>query len=226
MCSWPLKPCHHRDDSARVAWGKSKAAPKPEAIESRFSSGECILELGSEMRQLYVVQSGHVRLEAAGHGESRLLGPGSLFGEVTAITGTPSPYRVEADDETTLLVIDVPLLNRLCRESSEFAFRLIHQLADDLGGALASGPMPMQARSLALGGALEALGSVILERSAGVTAPCEIDGKLGELAGDAGLSLQSAYLALHSMLDKRWLRLVDDRLSLLQRDELKALGRT
>ena len=196
---------------------------KPEAIESRFSAGECILKVGSELRQLYVVQSGHVRLEAPSHGESRLLEPGSVFGEVTAITGAPSPYRVKADDDTVLLVIDLPLLNRLCQESSEFAFRLIYQLADDLGGALASGPMPMRARSLALGGALEGLGFVLLKRSAGAAAPCEIEGRLRDLAGDAGLSLHSAYLALHSMLDKRWLRLVDDQLSLLQREELQAL---
>ncbi len=192
-----------------------------EATECRFSAGDCILEVGSERRQLYVVQSGHVRLEAPSRGESRLLGPGSLFGEVTAITGTPSPYRVQADGDTTLLVIGVPLLNRLCRESSEFAFRLIQQLADDLGGALAAGPMPE--RGLAPSGALEVLGSVILKRSAGATAPCGIDGTLGDLAGDAGLSLHSAYMALHSMLDKRWLRMADDQLSLLQREELEAL---
>ena len=176
-----------------------------EATECRFSAGDCILEVGSERRQLYVVQSGHVRLEAPSRGESRLLGPGSLFGEVTAITGTPSPYRVQADGDTTLLVLDVPLLNRLCRESSEFAFRLIQQLAEDLGGAL------------------EVLGSVILKRSAGAAAPCEIDGTLGDLADDAGLSLHSAYMALHSMLDKRWLGMGDDQLRLLQREELEAL---
>ncbi len=197
------------------------AAMTSEATERRFSAGDRILEVGSERRQLYVVQSGHVRLEAPSRGESRLLGPGALFGEVTAISGTPSPYRVQADGETTLLVIDVPLLNRLCRESSEFAFRLIQQLADDLGGALAAGPMPE--RGQAPGGALEVLGSVILKRTAGATAPCGIDGTLADLAGDAGLSLHSAYTALHSMLDKRWLGMGDDQLRLLQREELEAL---
>ncbi len=70
---------------------------------------------------------------------------------------------------------------------------------------------------------LEVLGSVILKRCAGAAAPCGIDGTLGDLAGDAGLSLHGAYMALHSMLDKRWLRMADDQLSLLQREELEAL---
>ncbi len=200
------------------------AAAKPEQIESRFSAGECILELGSKARELYVVRSGLVRLEAGGQGESRLLGPGELFGEITAITGTPSPYRAEADDDAAVLVIDLPLLNRLCLENAEFAFRLIRQLAEDLGGALlASAPVRILAPGAALGGALEALGAAILRRAAGAGAPCAIEGKLSELAADAQLSMRTAYLALHTILDKRWLRLTDEQLTLLQRDELEAL---
>lgn len=197
---------------------------KAEKIERRFSAGECILELGSKARELYVIRAGNVRLRENGNGADHLLGPGALFGEITAITGTPAAYRAEADDDTTLLVIDLPLLNRLCLESPEFAFRLIRHLAGRAGEAPRR---PAVARVEAVraqpGKALEALGAVILERSSDGGTPCVVKGNLRDLAEDADLSLRSAYIALHSLLDKRWLRLVDDQLTLLKREELEAL---
>lgn len=67
---------------------------------------------------------------------------------------------------------------------------------------------------------------MILKRSAGSDSPCMVEGKLRDLAQDTGLSMLATYSALHSLLDKRWLRLVDDELTLLQREELEALART
>jgi len=227
MRSSYLKAKRLRDDSARGALrpnpSKAENSMKPEQIESRFSAGECILALGSKVRQLYVICSGHVRLEGASSSEGRL-GPGELFGELTAITGIPSPYRAEAEEDVVLIVVDLALLNQLCHENSDFTFRLIRHLADELGQAAHTSASGRAARATPLAGALEALGAVLLKRSDEGGASAIVEGNLRELAKDAGLPMRTAYYALHDILDKRWLRLVDDQLSVLQQKELEDLA--
>jgi len=200
---------------------------KPDEIERQFSAGECIIELGSKLRVLYVIQTGQVQLRGPSGGDECSLGPSAIFGELTAIAGTPSPYRAVAQEDTRVLLIELPLLNRLCLQNPDFTFRLIRHLASSSSPSL---PLAVSAGTGAAGGsaggALEALAGVILKRSTGSDSPSTVEGKLRDLAQDTGLSMLTTYAALHSLLDKRWLRLIDDELTLLQREELEALARS
>jgi CRP/FNR family transcriptional regulator len=196
----------------------------PEEIERHFSPGDRILDAGSRVRELYVIRSGKVRLTSGSEEEGALLGPGDLFGELAAILGMPVPYDAMAEGETSVLALDVPNLNRLCRENTEFSFRLIRHLASEMAGVPreASESDSPAARSRK-GGDLEAFASVILDRSRSGEPPAIVDGKLQDLATGANLTMTEAYNALHEFLDRHWVCLVDDQLSLLEREELEAL---
>src|SRR5258705_8315309 len=96
------------------------ARMKPEEIERRFAKGETIVQRGARERTLYVVHAGNVLIHANEGQAPYLLGPGDVFGEASAILGRASSFRAEAEGDTSVLAIDVTLLNTLIRESTEF----------------------------------------------------------------------------------------------------------
>jgi len=183
---------------------------KPEELERSFACGEPILERGARTRELYIVRSGRVRIDAGGGEPSRHLVGGAVFGELSAILGEPSPYAARADDTAVVLVLDLPLLNRMCRESPDFSMRMMRHLALAWSDTLTRTPSPdvgVDGQSLAL------LAGAILRRSAHGEAGA-VSGNLEELAGEAGLGMLVAHRALHEFLERGWVQLADDVLSI------------
>jgi hypothetical protein len=111
---------------------------KPEEIERRFAKGDTIVERGSPERTLYVVRGGSVLIHVNEGQAPYLLGPGDVFGEVASILGRPSSFRAEAEGDTTVLAVDVSLLNSLIRER-RVRVPLIQVLAERIGHAREEG---------------------------------------------------------------------------------------
>ncbi len=191
---------------------------KPSEIERRYAAQEAIVERGSTSRELYVIRSGEVRLEGADPERSLLLGPGDMFGEIAAILGEPNSARAVAESEVTVVVIGVPLLNRLCVENADFSFRLIRHLAERVANPGESAP------NLEPSDDLSGLAQAILRRTASSDCPALVEGMLSDLSKDAGIQMIDTYLLVQSLLEKRVLRLAEDRLSLLERDKLEAIS--
>ncbi len=187
---------------------------KPEEVERSFSADQCILEHGASVRELYIVRSGTVRIEARDGRVARRLAGGAVFGEISAILGQASPYCAIADDDAVVLVLDLPLLNRMCRESAEFSMRMIRHLASEwmreIDGSGESG------------GDTATLAGVLLRRQvsqgSGPVADC-----LAELAAEARLPMVVAYRALHELLDRGWVQLTEDQLTVVSPESLEAL---
>lgn len=196
---------------------------KPKDIERRFSGGQCIVERGAEGERLFVIRSGNVLLAHRDGDPPRLLSEGDVFGETAAILGQPYPFRAEAHGEVELLVLDVALLNRLCSENAEFTFRLIHHLAGQVGAVRAGDADPPEDGRQTAG--RRAFAKAIHRRRLGGESPVVVNGKLADLAEEAGISLLEAYYALHELLDERIVRLVDDQLSLLEPEALDGVRR-
>ena len=185
---------------------------KAPEIERRFGAGDCILAAGSVARELYVVQTGSVRFERAEGTEGSVEGPGTLFGELSSILGVPSPYQVSAEEDVSVLVLDLSLVNRLCRESPEFSCRLIRHLAQAAAGSrtrAASVPAQRGDRS-----DLEALAEVILARIDRSSTPAPVEATLRDLARESGMGVEEAYRALHILLEEGSAKLADDQLVL------------
>ena len=206
---------------------------KAEEIEQRFAKGETIVERGSRARTLYVVRGGNVLIHVIEGQAPFLLGPGDVFGEAAAILGRPSPFRAEAEGETSVLALDVAALNTLIRESDEFAFRLIQVLAERIGHAreeAVAEAVPIEPEPPREGGAqdarsLGALAKAILARRIPGEVPTPVDGRLMDLASSAKLPVKQAYLCLQDLLDRRLIGLVDDQLTVLEPDELSGVAR-
>jgi CRP-like cAMP-binding protein len=192
---------------------------KPEKLEREFRAGEVIVDSGSAVRELYVVRSGSVLLQPRDGSPARLLGPGEIFGDLNAILGQPCPYN--ADGDSSVLALDVVSLNRLCSESPDFSMRLIRHLALELSGTQSDVSVSRSEEALRPG--MMKLIPVIFERRTSVDAPCPVTGLLRDLAEDAGLSMLEAYHCVQSLLERRYLQLVDDQLSLLEPEALKDL---
>jgi CRP-like cAMP-binding protein len=194
---------------------------KPEELEREFRAGESIVDSGSSVRELYVVRSGSVLVQPQDGSPSKLLGPGEMFGELNAILGQPCPYTARADSDSSVLALDVLSLNRLCAQSPDFSTRLIRHLALELSGTQSDVSVSRSEEALRPG--MTKLIPVIFERRTSIDAPCPITGLLRELAEDAGLSTLEAYYCVQSLLERRYLQLVDDQLSLLEPEALKDL---
>jgi CRP-like cAMP-binding protein len=194
---------------------------KPAEIERQYEAGEIIVERGSTERVLYVIRSGEVRLEAGDQERTLLLGQGELFGEIGAILGEPMSIRAVADSDVTVLAIELDLLNRLCGENADFSFRLIRHLAQ----RVATPEVSLEsAGSIETSKELRRLAAAILSRTTQGDPPIPIEGMLADLARDAGLPVREAYLLVQDLLEKRVLRLADDRLSLLEPGRLAGLS--
>ena len=72
---------------------------------------------------------------------------------------------------------------------------------------------------------LSCLVPVILERRKSSDLPSPVSGRLADLATDAGLSILETYFCLQSLLERRYLQLVDDQLTLVEADALEELVR-
>lgn len=194
---------------------------KPEKLEREFRAGEVIVDSGSAVRELYVVRSGSVLLQPQDGSPARLLGPGEIFGDLNAILGQPCPYTARADGDSSVLALDVVSLNRLCSESPDFAMRMIRHLALELSGTQSDVSVSRSEEALRPG--MMKLIPVIFERRTSIDAPCPVTGLLRDLAEDADLSMLEAYHCVQSLLERRYLQLVDDQLSLLEPEALKDL---
>jgi CRP-like cAMP-binding protein len=210
-------------------------------IERRFRSGEVIVERGSSARELFVVREGAVLLQEGDGGFAHLLAPGDVFGEGAAILGRPHSVRAQAEGEAVVLAIDVALLNRLCAESPEFSVRLLRQLAErsertglDVTGSAArveeppAPPAPAVQSPAAgprtpLADSQRSFAAALLRCAQGDEQPLSVQGRLADLAREAGLEMLDAYACLQQLLDRNLLRLVDDQLSISKVAELREL---
>jgi CRP-like cAMP-binding protein len=205
---------------------------KPEDIEQRYTKGQTIVERGSRERVLYVVRSGNVLIHVVEGQAPYLLGPGDMFGEATAILGRASPVRAEAEGDTSVLALDVSLLNVLVRENAEFSFRLIQALAERVGAAreeasaeaLPAEPEPPRTAVRQDARTLGALARAILARRIPGEVPTPVRGRLMDLAAASHLPIRQAYLCLQELLDRRLVGLVDDQLTVLEPDELASVA--
>ncbi len=213
----------------RFGHGDSALRMDQRDIERWYASGECIVEPGDPGDTLFVVRTGIVRVYPTEDDAPRLVSHGGIFGEAAAILGKPYPFRAEAEGDVSVLAIELPLLNGLCRESQEFSFRLMRHLATQLGQTqVAAVPAARRTkrRSPETGArdARKQFVRAILEARVSGETPCAVKGKLADLAEQAGVSIRDAYVCLQALLDDRVIRLVDDQLAVLEVEELEKLA--
>jgi len=203
-----------------VQMGQTTALKLRSAYQRELAPGETVFATGDPGEKLYVIQSGEVEITREGAGAPRVvgrLGPGDFFGELGVVLGKPCSTRAVAVRATRLLELDRDTLEAMCLEQPEIAIRLLRVVVSRLIDA--------EARLAVLGvdDLLRPLVRGMIRRAqpdaeSGVRIPA----KLRELAEDAGLSMLDAHRALHQLIDRKLVRVVDDGLHAVDVDSLSA----
>jgi CRP/FNR family cyclic AMP-dependent transcriptional regulator len=178
--------------------------------QREFAPGQLVVGAGERADHLFVIQSGEIELSREGPGGQRgaaRLGPGDFFGELGVVLGERVPTRAIAVKPTRVLQLDRETLEAMCLAQPEIAIRMIRVLVSRLIEA---------ERRLAALGAEDQLRPLVrsLVRHAqpaeGAAAGVRIPTTLRKLSEEAGLTLLETHRALHQLLDRKLIQLVDD----------------
>jgi len=183
--------------------------------------GETVFDEGEPGDHLYVIQSGEVELTREVSGGQRVvahLGAGDFFGELSVVLGQPRTTRAVAVKQTRVLELDAETLEAMCMAQPEIAIRMIRILVSRLIEA---------ERRLSMLGVDDLLRPVVRAIVRGAE-PSQAGGgfrvatNLRRLAEQAGLSMLEAHRALHRLLERELLQLVDDALVVPDPEKLSA----
>jgi CRP-like cAMP-binding protein len=101
-------------------------------------AGEVLFREGEPGDQMFVLQSGRVRLTRQGYKGPELLatvGPGEFFGEMAIINNRCRGATAEVIETAKLLVLDAQTFETMLAKNAEIAVRMILQLASRLDEA-------------------------------------------------------------------------------------------
>lgn len=190
-------------------------------FQRQLGPGEAIFAQGEVAEQLYVVQEGLVELvrdEPSGRRVIAQLGPGDFFGEESLQDlAAVRRHGATAIKPTRVLEIDAGTLEAMCVDQPEIAIRMIRALVSRLAeserrlDAIGSEDLLRQLVRVLVRNALPGSGRSV-----------RIPLKLRQLADQAGLSILDAHRALHLLIDRKAIDLVDDVLVAPDLDSLSA----
>jgi CRP/FNR family transcriptional regulator, cyclic AMP receptor protein len=111
-------------------------------LQSRFvrqaEKGEVLFREGESGSQMFVLQSGKVRLTRMVRGEEQFLadlGPGEFFGEMSILNDKPRSATAVVLEDAQLLALDSKTFEAMIRTNTEIAVRMIKKIAGRLDAA-------------------------------------------------------------------------------------------
>lgn len=110
----------------------SRTQSHAKELERTYGDGECIVEEGDHSRDMFVIQTGRVRIsKKVGEREVELatLERGDFFGEMSLLESLPRDATARAVGTTELLVISAGALLVRMRRDPTFAFEMLHRLS-------------------------------------------------------------------------------------------------
>lgn len=100
-----------------------------------FPPGTVLFRDGERGKEMYVIQSGKVKITKEVRGEEQtlaVLGDGEFFGEMAILNNKPRSASAVVVDESKMLVIDPKTFEAMIRGNTEIAVRMIKKLAQRL----------------------------------------------------------------------------------------------
>lgn len=100
-----------------------------------FPPGTVLFRDGERGKEMYVIQSGKVRISKEVRGEEQtlaMLGDGEFFGEMAILNNKPRSASAAVVEESKMLVIDPKTFEAMIRGNTEIAVRMIKKLAQRL----------------------------------------------------------------------------------------------
>lgn len=118
-------------------------------LERTCRDGEVIVREGERSREMFVIQSGSVRITkrvGASDVELAVLAKGDFFGEMSVLESLPRDASAVAVGETKLLSISTGALLVRMRRDPTFAYELLHRLSGRIRALNARLVATMQSR--------------------------------------------------------------------------------
>ena len=110
----------------------AKRASTPAEYEREYGDGELICREGDTSSEMFVIQSGAVRITKAskqGEVDLAVLEKGNFFGEMSLLEGLPRDATAQAVGTTKVVVMSAGALLIRLRRDPTFAFELLHRLS-------------------------------------------------------------------------------------------------
>lgn len=98
----------------------------------RYGAGERIFTDGDLATNMYIVQSGKIRMFRMMEDEKRILGEmekGDFFGEMSILEGLPRTFSAEALDDVELIEINTMTFDKMIKGNIEIAIRMLRKLS-------------------------------------------------------------------------------------------------
>ena len=109
-----------------------------ERFGRNMPAGQVLFREGDPGREMYVIQSGKVRLTRNIRGQEKLLADlsaGEFFGEMSIINDKPRTATATVTEDAQLLVLDPKTFEAMIKANTEIAVRMIKKLAKRLDDA-------------------------------------------------------------------------------------------
>lgn len=106
-----------------------------ERFGQEFAAGDTLFTEGEVGKEMYVIQSGKVRISKKVRDVEKTLvtlGAGAFFGEMSILNNKPRSASANVEESSKLLVIDPKTFEAMVRGNAEIAVRLIKTLASRL----------------------------------------------------------------------------------------------
>jgi CRP/FNR family cyclic AMP-dependent transcriptional regulator len=97
--------------------------------ELQVPKGAVIFHQGDPGDEMFVVESGHVRLTlgtGSNEKEIMVLGPGDFFGELSLLSGMPRSATAQAIEDCALLVISRDVFAMIIQDDLDVVFRMMN----------------------------------------------------------------------------------------------------
>ncbi len=105
---------------------RDRAAVLKFAKQRTYAAGEVVVREGDPALHLYIVTSGHARVERAGQGPVGRIGPGDFFGELALIEEHGRTATVVAEDELRCYLMPMWEFRSLLEEHPKMAIPMLH----------------------------------------------------------------------------------------------------
>src|SRR5688572_25315988 len=130
--------CTNSRPSSLFEVRKRVVASLIERFGRNIPAGQYLFREGDPGREMFVIQSGKVRLTRNIRGQEKLLadlGAGEFFGEMSIINDKPRTATATVTEDAQLLVLDPKTFEAMIKANTEIAVRMIKKLAKRLDDA-------------------------------------------------------------------------------------------
>ena len=187
----------------------------------RFSTGTVLFREGDRGEEMFILQSGKVKISKKIRGVEKTLATlekGEFFGEMAILNDKPRSASAETIEDSDMLVIDRKTFETLLRSNVEIAIRFIKRLADRLRET------NDQMEALMIRDNTSRLVSLLAKQVKEKKGAVSIS--IDELAGLAGIEGGQAKMILEKLASVRILTLgADDHVTIANQEQVDRLLR-